>query len=127
MHLTSIQVKRKLGVEKMLENIVSAKKLRWMDPVARIDDSCLPKKLLFGWLPQQRPAHEIKQWWRDIARKDLKQFRIDEKSWFHLTQDKGQWRAVCKHGLDTYTKEEAKEGATEEKLPLLLLAIEHRI
>ena len=37
-------------------------------------------------------------------RKDLKQFRIEESSWYHEAQDRDQWRAVCKEGLTTCTE-----------------------
>ena len=32
----------------------------------------IPKKLLFGWLPQTRPAHGAKLRWRDKVRQDLR-------------------------------------------------------
>ena len=61
-------------MEELIEDVVVAKRLRWAGYVARMDDFRLPKIILFGWLPQRRPAHETKQRWRDKVRKDLKQF-----------------------------------------------------
>ena len=33
--------------------------------VARMDEDRIPKRMLFGWLPQQRPAHGTKMRRRD--------------------------------------------------------------
>ena len=52
-----------------------------------MDDSSLPKKILFGWLPQCRPQHGTKLRWRD--RKDMKKFGIDESGWFAKALDRG--------------------------------------
>ena len=107
--ITSAEVRRRFGVEEMLEDVIAAKRLRWAGHVARMEDCRLPKRLMFGWLPQKRPAHGTKQRWRDRVRKDLKQFRIEESSWYHEAQDRDQWRAVCKEGLTTCTEERQKE------------------
>ena len=42
-------------------------------------------------------------------RKDLKQFGIDESSWFHKAQDRLYWRAVCKEGLTACTEERQRK------------------
>ena len=62
--ITSAEVRRRFGVEEMLEDVVAAKRLRWAGHVARKEDCRLPKRLMFGWLPQKRPAHGTKQRWR---------------------------------------------------------------
>ena len=69
--ITSAEVRRRFGVEEVIEDVVVAKRLRWVGHVARMDDFPLPKRILFGWLPQRRPAHGTKQRWRDKVRKDL--------------------------------------------------------
>ena len=40
----------------MLEIVVAAKRLHWAEHVARMEDCRLPKRFMFGWLPQKRPA-----------------------------------------------------------------------
>ena len=94
--ITSAEVRRRFGVEEVIEDVVVAKRLRWAGHVARMDDFRLPKRILFGWLPQRRPAHGTKQRWRDKVWKDLEQFGIDENSWFHKAQDRLYWRAGAK-------------------------------
>ena len=49
-HITSAQVRRWAGMDEALEDLIPAKRLRWLGLVSRMEDSRLPKKLLFGWL-----------------------------------------------------------------------------
>ena len=49
-HITSAQVRRWAGMDEALEDLISAKKLCWLGNVSRMEDTRLPKKLLFGWL-----------------------------------------------------------------------------
>ena len=53
--------------------LITARRLRWLGHVAWMDEERIPKKLLFGWLPERRPAHGTMRW-RDRVRKDLKRF-----------------------------------------------------
>ena len=80
-------------MEETLEDIIVAKRLRWLGHLARMDEDHLPQKLLFGWLPQHHPAYETKLRWKDKVRQDLKRFGIDEASWFRVAQERGHWRA----------------------------------
>ena len=109
-YITSAEVRRRFGVEEVLEDVVAAKRLRWAGHVARMDVCRLPKTLLFSWLPQKRPAHGTKLRWRDKVRKDLKHLGIEESSWFKKAQDRGHWRAMCKEGLATCTEERQRKG-----------------
>ena len=77
-------------------------------------DDRIPKKLLFGWLPQRRPAHGTKLRWKDKVRKDLKKFNIEEGSWFHTAQERGPWRARCKEGLDDCTRERLEKDRARQ-------------
>ena len=118
--LASVQVRRRFGAEEALEDVVAAKRLRWVGHVARMDDSRLPKKLLFGWLPQRRPAHGTRQRWRDKVRKDLKRFRIEEGGWFHVAQDREMWRGICKEGAMASTEERLrKERSRRDGSPIV--------
>ena len=73
-------------------------------------DDRLPKQILFGWLPQKRPAHGVRMRWRDRVRKDLKNFYIKEKNWFEIAQDRGEWKAMCKKGLHQSMKKGFEKG-----------------
>ena len=103
-HISSVQVGSQFGMEESLEDTITARRLRWLGHLARMDDSRIPKKILFGWLPQCRPAHGTKLRWRDRVRQDLKKFNISEGNWFHVAQERGPWRAICREGLEACTK-----------------------
>ena len=49
-HITSAKVRRWAGMDEALEDLISSKRLRWLGHVSRMEDTRLPKKLLFGWL-----------------------------------------------------------------------------
>ena len=70
----------------------------------RMDEGRVPKRMLFVWLPQQRPTHGTKNRWRERARKDLKKFDIEEGSWYKLAQERESWRRSCRTGLEDAKK-----------------------
>ena len=81
-----------------MEDLRAARRLRWLGHLSRMEDDRLPKKMLFGWLPQCRPEHGTKLRWKDRVRQDLKKFKVVEDSWFPTSQDRWlRWR-VCKDG-----------------------------
>ena len=104
-HTTSVQVRKIFGMEEALEDVITARRLRWLGHLARMEDIRLPKRLLFGWLPQCRPAHGTKLRRRDRVRKDLKRFHIDERIWYRIAKERGHWRAECREGLSKCTEE----------------------
>ena len=87
---------KRFGMEELLEDVIVVKRLCWLGHVhvARMGDERIPKKVLFGWLPQCCPAHETKMRWRDRVRKDLRKFHIDECIWFREAQERDVWRDV---------------------------------
>ena len=105
-HISSVQVSQMFGKEESVEDLISRRRLtcRWLGHMARMNEDRLPKKILFGWLPQRRPRYGTKLRWRDRARKDIKRFSIDESCWFTIAQDRSRWRGMCKKGLEACTK-----------------------
>ncbi len=87
-HISSVQVAKRFGMEESLEDMVIARRLCWLGHVARMSEERIPKKVLFGWLPQRRPAHGTKIRWRDRVRRDLRKFHIDENIWFKECQER---------------------------------------
>ena len=47
-------------MKETVSNWLSLARLRWLGQVARMSDDRMPKWILFGWLPQTRPAHAVK-------------------------------------------------------------------
>ena len=112
-HISSVQMAKQFGMKESLEDLIVARRLRWLGHVARMEDHRIPKKILFGWLPQCHPAHGTKMRWRDHVRKDMKRFYIEERNWFRLAQDGGGWRGCCKTGLEAVTRRRVEEDETK--------------
>ena len=109
-HLSSMQIAKHFGMEASLEDLITARRLRWLSHVARMEEEDrIPKRLLFGWLPQRRPAHGTRMRWRDRVRKDLKRFGIAESSWYKVAQERGCWRGKCHAGLEDVTGKRVQE------------------
>ena len=53
--ITSIQIAKQFGLDDSLEDTITARCLRWLGHLARMEGDGVPKKVLFGWLPQPRP------------------------------------------------------------------------
>ena len=90
--ITSIQIAKRFGMDESLEDTIIARRLRWLGHLARMEDDRVPKKVLFGWLPQPRPPHGTKMRWRDRVRKDLRKFGIDERTWYTEAQERVKWK-----------------------------------
>ena len=56
-YISSVQMRRNFGMDEALEDMIIARRLRWLAHVARMQEDCIPKRLLFGWLTHQRPRH----------------------------------------------------------------------
>ena len=107
--ITSIQIAKRFGMEDSLEDTITARRLRWLGHLARMEGDRVPKKVLFGWLPQPRPRHGTKMRWRDRVRKDLRKFDIDERTWYTEAQERAEWRQKWHRGLERSTKSRLQE------------------
>ena len=88
-YISSVQMRRNFGMDKALEDVVIARRLRWLGHVARMQEDRIPKRPLFGWLTHPRPMHGCKLRWRSRVRKDLKRFKIDEGRWYRNAKERG--------------------------------------
>ena len=71
-HISNEKVRQWFGMPTSLEVTIACRKLQWLGHVACMEDSCLPKQFLLGWLSHPHPAHGVKLRWRDKVRRDLK-------------------------------------------------------
>ena len=76
-----------------IEEALKTRRLRWLGHVARMDDSRMPKCILFGELDKTQPRHGPRKRWRDNVGSDMKDRQIAD--WYDLAQDRREWRLAC--------------------------------
>ena len=75
--------------------------LEGLGHVARMDEDCMPKVMLFGWLPQTRPQGGPRRRWRDVIRCDLRAIAMsDDGNWYDAALSRTSWRETYSAGLD---------------------------
>ena len=75
--------------------ILRRHRLRWLGHVARMEDSRMPKQLLFGELVRTRPRHGTKRRWRDLAEADVQAVGL-RRAWYEVAQDRKEWEEICR-------------------------------
>ncbi|XP_065182209.1 uncharacterized protein LOC135812918 [Sycon ciliatum] len=90
-HLSSEDLAKPGGMPASLEEAIRANHLRWLGHLARMDDTRLPKQILFAEGTNKRPRHGPKRRWRDVAASDLRATGIPEAQWYHLAQNRRDW------------------------------------
>ena len=74
--------------------------LRWAGHVRRMDDSRLPKRLLFGELKAgQRPVGRPKKRYKDSLKKSLKRCDNSSSAWEAIAEDHPAWRSLVRAGV----------------------------
>ena len=74
----------------LIVDMVARRRLQWPGHLARIDDSRLPRSVLFAGFPATRPAHGPRRRWRDVVRDDLKTLRL-YSGWYDLAGRRHDW------------------------------------
>ena len=97
-HITTAELAECFGMRGSIGHLLGQYRLRCLGHLARISDSCIPKRLLFGWLLQKHPAHGAKLRWWDKVRQGLKTFSVPETSWYIKAQEHSIWRYLCFEG-----------------------------
>ena len=107
-----------------LENILNRNLLRWVGHVVRMDDTRLPKQLLYGELSEgQRSAGGQMRRYKDIVKKTLRACHMEPTSLEDQASDRQQWRTLTKSGLAVFEEDrirwlnERRERRHRETLP----------
>ena len=74
-------------------------RLEWLGHVARMDIDRMPKRMLFGWLPQTRPQGGPRRRWRDVVRCDLRAIAMSDENWYDAALSRTSWRETYSAGL----------------------------
>ena len=85
-----------------VEATLAATQLRWLGHVARMNDSRIPKKILYGELAEgKRKQGGQKLRYKDVAKRHLKAMDLDVNSWEDRAADRGRWRSSLYNGRQT--------------------------
>ena len=74
-------------------NVVSHRRLRWLDYLARMPNERLPKKVLFGHMNGSGVRGRSQRQWVDFVREDLHLAGLS-LTWWKKSQDRAGWRAA---------------------------------
>ena len=69
--ITSRELAETIDMTESMAEIFRRRHLKWLGHVARMEDSRMPKQLLFGELERPRPRHGTKRRWRDLVAADV--------------------------------------------------------
>ena len=81
-----------------LENMVRKYRLRWLGHVRRMDDSRIPKRVLFGEVVggKQGPGRP-KANWMNCVEKDCQKCNIPSGQWQALSKDRTKWLGLISY------------------------------
>ena len=79
--------------------------LRWAGYVHRMQDSRLPKKLLYGELSSgRRSSGRPKLRFKDTLKLSLKQCDIPHSTWERAAEERSAWRSAVQTGVSAFEK-----------------------
>ena len=99
--VSNVEVLRRANLESV-EATLATTQLRWLGHVARMNDSRLPKMVLYGELAEgRRRQGGQKLRYKDVAKRHMKAMDLDVNGWEDLAADRGKWRHSLYNGKQT--------------------------
>ena len=100
--ISNITILERAGIP-TLYTILKERRMRWVGHVVRMEDSRIPKSLLYGELTLgKRPTGRPHLRYKDVCKRDLKAMSIDEKTWEVAAQDRKIWKQTVSIGLSKF-------------------------
>jgi Reverse transcriptase (RNA-dependent DNA polymerase) len=97
------EILKKAGIQS-IESTILKYRLRWLGHVVRLQDSRLPKQLLYGELLGSRPPFKPRKRFKDGIKDALKKAKISLDTWEQLAQDRLQWRHLVSATVAEYER-----------------------
>ena len=99
--ISNMEVLRRAGLE-TVEAVLAATQLRWVGHVARMEDSRIPKKVLYGELAEgRRKVGGQKLRFKDVIKRHMKSMNLDIHNWEQQVTDRSKWRSSLHKGRET--------------------------
>ena len=99
--ISNVEVLRRAGLESVTATL-AATQLRWLGHVARMEDSRIPKLVLYGEMAEgRRRQGGQKLRYKDVAKRHMKAMDLDPKNWEELAADRAKWRCSLYNGKAT--------------------------
>ena len=96
--ITNTEILEQVNLQSMT-TILCKRRLRWLGHVRRMDDTRIPKQLLYGELAQgKRQRGRPKLGYKDTCKISLSRCDIGLKSWEETAEDKTTWKTAVKEG-----------------------------
>ena len=79
------------------------RRLRWLGHVSRMDDSRIPKQVLYGELCNgKRSTGRPKLRYKDQCKATMTDLSIDSENWDELAKDRSRWRSAVHKGAKSF-------------------------
>ena len=80
-------------------------RLCWSGNIVRMEDTRIPKQLLFGELTTgKRPQHGVKRRYKDCLKSELKGTHINTDNWQELALNPLKWKETVKEGCKDFLR-----------------------
>ena len=120
-HTTNNEVLRRASA-KSVEACIAQHRLRWAGHILRMEDTRLPKIMLFGELANEsRPRGRPKLRYKDQLKSTLNAAGIGHETWEETARDRTAWRRAVRDGATTIErnriqKEEERRRERRERM-----------
>lgn len=99
-----------------IESYLMKSQLRWAGHVVRMDNSRLPKILLYGQLESpMRPMGRPLLRYKDKLKANISTLKLGERSWEDLATSRSEWRSSCFKKIKSFEKERNQQMETDRK------------
>jgi hypothetical protein len=75
--------------------VIKARRMRWVEHVARLGDVRGAYEILVGRPEGRRPLGRPSRRWEDNIKIDLGEIGFGDVDWIHWAQDRDRWRALA--------------------------------